>query len=196
MRCVTSEVRSSLMVAPICAPIAESWACQRLSAQCARRRQCLPTRCSCGKAVQHKMAPVRGNWPVPAGWCEHVDMYSIQFIRAHHSGHLSRPCQRCWCHTQRSRCRVLPKRRGRLASTGLSSRLRSDASDLTKEIHGITCNILQYALELEEPAGGKRSPAVAQMRSDLAALLRLRSVAAPRKVFPAGLLPGCLSRAC
>ena len=81
------------MVAPICAPIAESWACQRLSAQCARRRQCLPTRCSCGKAVQHKMAPVRGNWPVPAGWCEHVDVYSIQFIRAHHSGHLSRPCQ-------------------------------------------------------------------------------------------------------
>lgn len=180
------------MVAPICAPIAESWACQRLSAQCARRRQCLPTRCSCGKAVQHKMAPVRGNWPVPAGWCEHVDVYSIQFIRAHHSGHLSRPCQRCWCHTQRSRCRVLPKRRGRLASTGLSSRLRSDASDLTKEIHGITCNILRIKRarwRQAEPCG--RPDAVRSCCAPLPAIRSSATKSLPCRVA-AGLPIACL----
>lgn len=173
------------MVAPICAPIAESWACQRLSVQCARRRQCFPTRCSCGKAVQHKMAPVRGNWPVPAGWCEHVDVYSIQCIRAHHSDHLSRPCQRCWCHTQRSRCRVLPKRRGRLASTGLSSRLRSDASDLTEEIHGITCNIFTQPWKSPlEASGALRPPRCGQI------LLR-SSACDPKQRHEKSSLPGC-----
>jgi hypothetical protein len=94
---------------------------------------------------------------------------------------------------QRSRCRVLPKRRGRLASTGLSSRQRSDASDLSTEIHEITCtSCAALQLARAQALECKRRSSAAPRCGQILLLFRLRSEAAPRKVFPAGLPIACL----
>ena len=87
MRCVTSEVRSSLMVAPICAPMVPSSVYAHIvsaavvppSAGGGR------TRCSGGIEVQHRMAPARGIWLVPESCEWEKDM--VECVAAHHTCH-------------------------------------------------------------------------------------------------------------
>ena len=151
------------MVAPICAPIDESWACQRLSAQCARREGnvYLPAahaarRCSTGWRPREA-----------AGQSLHNRFSTTRRLlhraETHHNARLLRPWQ-C-CHMRlRMRLRLFVSCAANAPSPGrVSSSTR--AGDTADHFCGVSRVVLLTALP-----SFLLAVSVCQMRADLAAL--------------------------
>lgn len=145
-----------------------------MAESCACERSQLPVQSECkacllaARAARRCSTEWRPQGAAGQFLCVAVNACSNVLCRqAHHSAHLSRPCRRC--HDPQSRCCVLPKRPGK------SRRAAGSALRTRFDLRGITC------ASFSQPRQGFLFSRCGR----ISLLFRLRSEAAPRKVFPA-----------